>query len=368
MTILITRLHTWLLGLGILSVLLAASPTVSADCFVDDEYEEALKQTEDEWNAVRATMQQSSTKFKEFAEKYQEYEDFFFSAENEAIFMEACKLLGVDPKDRRRASSAVRQIRDMCNQIDAAGLKTKIGSLTETLDKADGYMGEAQNAYEFAKKFDPANAKENPTYGLRLIGTMLTESADKLNKIPLVGEILGKWVGAYGEMTGDFANALDRLSNKIKQFRQGSLCAQLGLNAQAQHAFDQAAAAGGAVYDGEPCVTFFRTTTLPRMRGHAYQGGSCYYLFDPVGCRGYFAHTGNTEKVYHWHELLIDRVALQPDWLASRANSLKPEIEVRAREHYRLLAGLQARTNDGWVIIEALGDQYKQTVFDYGAA
>ncbi|MBU0985126.1 MAG: hypothetical protein KKA42_14725, partial [candidate division Zixibacteria bacterium] len=341
-----------LLALMLLTVLFAPVAAL-ADCFADEEYEEALKATEDEWKAVTQTMDEASAKFKEFREKYQEYEDMFFSQDMERSIMLASELFGFDPKDEVTARRYLKDIREGFNSIDRAGLKSKLDFASDALGKAGGYAKEMQNAFDFAKKYDPANAKENPTYGLRLIGTTLTESAGKLKAIPLVGDILGRWVEAYGEVAADFANALDRMDKKIKSFRQENLCGQLGHNVDAQQAFENAAAASNA-YDGQPCASFFPSGALPRMRGGAYEGNGVYFLYSPVGCRGYFSQVGATDKVYGWHKLLINTRALDPDWLANRANSLQPAVESRAREYYRLFDGWYNKSHKGWVIIEAI--------------
>ncbi len=338
---------------------------VQADCFEDEEYEEALKATEDEWKATRETMQQASAKFKEFKGKYQEYEDLFFNQGWEKGIKKASEIFGFDPSDEQLAKQYINDIREMFNSIDRAGLKTKLESLANGLETADKVAGEVDNAFQFAKKYDPAHAKDNPTYGLRLIGTTLTESAEKLNEIPLVGQILGKWVAAYGEVAGDFANALDRLSKKIKDFRQGSLCAQFGTNTDARQAFDDAAKTSSA-YDGETCLTFFPTGAFRRMRGLAFEGGTTYFLFDPRGCRGYFSPKAATNKVYDWHALLLEPKALDPDWLADRATSLKSDVESRARRYYTMFSGWYSKSDKGWVIIEAIGSPWSGHVDFYG--
>ncbi len=353
----------WLIVLLLLALALSASPTY-AGCFEDDEYAEALKQTEDEWNAVQETMKQSSEKFKEFREKYQEYEDNIFSQDWEKGIRFVTRLFDLDPKDEALAKQKLKEVREGFNKLDAAGIKTKLDYVTDKLDRAVGISTEITNAYEFAKKFDPANAKDNPTYGLRMIGTILSESAGKVKSIPLVGQILGPWVEAYAEVAGDFANALDRLGKKIKDFRQDSLCAQLGTGTDAMAAFESAGKAS-SVWDGETCLTYFGTGAFKRMKGMAWEGNKTYFLFNPVGCLGYFSLKGNTDKVYRWHELLIKRRALEPDWLAGRANSLKPELEKTAIECYQKFASWDSRSHKGWIIIDKLGGSYADTVRTY---
>ncbi len=324
-----------------------------ASCPIDKEYKEALQQTEDEFNAFRETLQQGSGKLEEFEGKYQEYEDIIFSQDMEKGIKLACEIFGCDPKDRATAKKYLSDMRETFNTLDKGGVKSKMKLAARRMKKADKVAGEVEGAYEFAKKFDPENAKENPTYGLRLIGDILTESADKMNKIPLVGRILGDWLKAYGEVAGDFANALDRLSAKIKVFRQGALCAQSGLLMEEQNAFRKAQQDGGA-YGGQDCLTYFAVDKFQRLRGSVFEGQGNYFLFDPETCRGYFSPIGNTDLVYDWHAMLVKPRRLTADWLSNRARSLNDQLIQEARSNASLIIGLGDQTNKGWVIIEAL--------------
>ncbi len=322
----------------------------------DDEFNEAVQQTEDQWKAVRQTMQQGKTKFDDFQKKYKEYHDAVFSDSPEKGIELAQRLFNLDKSKTAAAQDKVNQLREMFNEIDKAGLTEKLEAASGYLKKADKYAGEVENIWEFTKKFDPEHAKDNPTYGLRLIGSLLTESASKMEKIPLVGKILGQWIKAYGEVAVEFANALDRLGKKIDEFRGGSLCGQHGYRQDQQAAFKEAGGSG--------CLTYFATGIFPRLRGEVYEGNTDYFLFDPATKRGYFANKSNAGKVYRWHERLLERRALDPDWLASRANGLKAEAEAKAREYYRLFAGWKNKSDQGWIIIDKLG--LYQDAYFYG--
>lgn len=348
-----TRLSRLLLLLAVtaLSAMLFSPGVANADCFEDEEYAEALKQTEDQWQAVRTSMKEGKAELESFAKKYQEYEDIVFSQDMEKSIRLAKRVFKMEDATEQQIKQKLSQVRDQFNKMDAAGLKTKLASVIEKLRIADTIAFEVNNAYQFAKKFDPAHAKDNPTYGLKLIGNILTDGAKKMETVPLVGQILGPWMKAYGDATQAFVGALDRLTKKMKDFRQGSLCTHFGTNTDAMGAFEEAAT---GQYAGEDCLTYFPSSRFPRLRGMAYQGQDNYFLFSPVGCRGYFSPTGSTEKVYDWHSLLLEPRALDPDWLANRARSLKSDVEKRAREYYTLFSGLYNRSNNGWLIIEAL--------------
>ncbi len=314
-----------------------------------DDFHEAMEQTEEEWQAVRNTMQQSKAKFEEFGKKYQEYEDAVFSQNPEQGIALAKKLFKLSDDQTDAAKEKLSQLREMFNTMDKNGIKDKLKFAAEKLKFADEVAGKVENVWQFTKKFDPDNAKDNPTYGLRLIGDLLKDGAGKMEKIPLVGQILGPWIKAYGEVAGDFANALDRLGKKIEDFRQGSLCGQGGYKQ------DQQAAFKAESKKGEDCLTYFAVGAFPRMqRGEAYEGNGSYFLFDVDNRRGYFSPLGTTDKVYRWHELLLERRALDVDWLASRSNSLKPEVETRAREYYKAFSGWRFKSDPGWLIIEKL--------------
>ncbi len=335
-----------------LASLLIMSASSRADCFEDKEYQEALKQTEEQWEAFRKTMQEGASEFEGFVKKYQEYEDIVFSQDMEKSIRLVKRVFDLEDATEQQAKDMLRKVRDQFNQLDAGGIKTKLTGVTEKLKAADKIAGEMENAYQFAKKFDPAHAKDNPTYGLKLIGNILTDGAKKMETVPLVGQILGPWLNAYAQATEAFVGALDRLTKKMQEFRQGSLCTHFGTNTDAMGAFEQAASSSG--YSGEDCLTYFPTAKFPRLRGLAYEGQENYFLFSAVGCRGYFAPIGNTDKVYLWHSLLLQPRALDPDWLANRARSLSAEVEQRARRYYSLINGLHTRSDNGWLIVEAL--------------
>lgn len=334
--------------IGFLAILLSVLLPVTT-AVADDEYAEALKQTEEEFHAVRTTVQETKKEFDDFVTKYQEYEDAVFSQDPEKGIELARRLFKLDKNQTEAAKEKLGQLREMFNTLDKNGLKSKLKKASERLEFADKIMGDVDNVWQFSKKFDPAHAKDNPTYGLRLIGELLTEGADKMGKVPLVGQILGPWIKAYGEVAGDFANALDRLGKKIESFRGGSLCGQQGYKQDQQAAFEEENPGG------EDCLTYFAYGGFPRLRGEAYEGNKKYFLFDPSNDRGYFCPTGTTDKVYKWHGLLLEMRALDCDWLASRSNSLKPEVEKRAREYYRLFSGWRFKSGEGWQLIEALG-------------
>ncbi len=336
--------------------LFLATPLVSV--LAQSEYDEAIQQTEDQWEAVRNTMKQSKEKVDEFKKIYKEYHDAIFGGSPEEGIEFARKLFKLDKGQTDLAKKKVESLKEMFRTLDKNGLMDKLQSASDKLDFANSVAGEVQNIWEFTKKFDPANAKDNPTYGLRLIGTFLTEGASKMEKIPLVGQILGKWIGAYGEIAGDFAHALDKLGKKIEESRGGSLCGQLGYKTDLQKAFVAASKAN------EDCLTFFPTGIFPHMKGETYEGNNSYFLFDPSSNRGYFVSPSDADKVYKWHGKLIDGKALYPDWLASRANSLKPAVEQKARKWYTFFSGWANKTSSGWRIIEKLN--LYQDAYTYG--
>ncbi len=326
----------------IIWILFVIVSSVSAD----DDFQEALRQTEDEWKAVRETMKESKGKFDEFRKKYKKYHDAVFSDTPEEGIELARRLFNLDKSQTDAATAKVNQLREMFNELDKAGLTEKLEAASGYLDKANKYAGEVENLWEFTKKFDPEHAKDNPTYGLRLIGDLLKESAGKMEKIPLVGQILGPWIKAYAEVAGDYAKALDKLGKKIDAFRGGSLCAQSGYRQDQQAAFR---AAGGS-----NCLTYFASGVFPRMSGETYEGNSDYFLYDQATSRGYIV-SKMAETVYRWHELLLERISLNPAWLASRANSLKQGIVTEARGYYELFSGWKSKSDEGWIIVDKLG-------------
>jgi len=320
-----------------------------------DEFQEAIQQTEDEWQAVRATLKEGQESLADLQMKYEEYRAAAFSDSPEKGLELARILFKLDKNDTRAAEAKVQAMRDMFRELDRSGLTDKLETASQYLEKANGYAGEVEGIWEFTKKFNPDHAKDNPTYGLRLIGTLLTESADKMESIPLVGQILGKWIKAYGEVAGDFANALDRLSKKIDDFRGGSLCGQSGRRQGQQAAFK---AAGGT-----NCLTHFATGIFPHLRGEAYEGESDYFFYDPATERGYIT-SKQADLVYQWHCRLLEPRALYPDWLAGRANSLRPELINQASAACALFQGWADKSGADWLVVEKLG--LYQDAYFYG--
>ena len=338
-----------------LIILIICSCLWHAPADATDEFKEAARQTEDEWKAVQGSLKDGKKSLDDLRKKYDEYRAAAFSDAPEQGLELARKLFHLDKNDTQAAEAKVEQMRDMFRELDSAGITDKLGAASEYLDKANGYAGEVESIWEFTKKFDPDHAKDNPTYGLRLIGSVLTESAEKLEGIPLVGQILGPWVKAYGEVAGDFANSLDRLAKKIDDFRGGSLCGQLGRRQGQQEAF----AATGAT----DCLTYFASGIFPRLEGETYEGNVKYFLYDPVSEKGYLA-SKEAEIVYRWHERLLEKRILDPDWLAARANTLKPEFKSQAREAYELFDGWANKTDPSWLLIDKLG--LYQDAYFYG--
>ena len=332
--------------LGICSLLLILVGATTA--LSGSEYQEAMQQTEDEWHAMRQTMQQSKEAFDTFLEKYQEYKDAVFGPNLDLGIELARKIFKLDKSQVTAAKGKRDALRAMFDGLDESGLRKKLEKTADALKFADGVAGEVSNVWEFSKKFDPENAKDNPTYGLRLMGDLLKDGAEKLKKIPIIGQSLGKLVSAYAAAAGDYANALDRLDKKIAAARGGSLCGQLGKNTDQQKAFFAAA------QNGEDCQSHLAVGDFPRLQGEAYEGDSFYFLYSPQSETGYFSPVGATIKVYNWHALLLEKKALYADWLASRSNSITVEVEERAREYYTLFSGWEDQTGPGRLIIERL--------------
>ena len=186
-------------GMSLLATFIFAPSTdkVWAGCFDDEEYAEAVKQTEDQWQAVRQTMQDSVAKYDEFLTNYEKYRNIIFSQDMEKSIIMVKRVFGLSKATEKEAKDMVWKLRDQFNRLDKAGLKSKLKGAIGNLKKADKIAGEMENAYQFAKKFDPRNAKDNPTYGLKLIGDTLAEGAKKVETVPLVGQVLGPWFRAY---------------------------------------------------------------------------------------------------------------------------------------------------------------------------
>jgi len=333
--------------------LFLGSTNLWADCPIDEEYKEAMKQTEDEWKAFRETLQQGSAKLEELESKYKEYKEIAFAGDTERAVNLAIDLFKLD---RKNAKAQLQKVREMFNSLDKAGLADKLSTVAEKLKVADSYAGEVDNVWQFAKKFDPSNAKNNPTYGLRLIGDILKESGEKFEKVPVVGETLGKYVRMLGDAAVDYAGALDRVSKTIREnARQGALCAQHGLFQEEQAAFFKAVKSDPH-YTGAPCSQYFPSMNFPSLQGATFHEGSgTYYFFSPKTCRGYFAPVSNTDKIYRWWKLLKKKFALYPDWLASRANSLNSDNEQRAELIFSKFEGWTSQIDPEWVMIDKLG-------------
>ncbi|MBD3258961.1 hypothetical protein GF377_11045, partial [candidate division GN15 bacterium] len=265
-----------LLSGGLTCLLLVLSIMAAGAVQADDEFQEALQQTEEEWQAVRQTLQQGKTRMTELKKQYQQYEQAVFSSAPEEGIALAKKLFNLGPSEEAKAKEKLGQLREMFNKLNKSGLKEKLQAAAGRLAYADSIAGDIDNAWQFAKKFNPEHAKNNPTYGLRLIGDLLTDGAAKMKTIPLVGRILGDWLQAYGEVSKDFANALDRLGKKIEEFRGGALCGQHGYKQGEQAAFE-AAQKQNSKYAGEDCLTCFPYGEFTRLRGSAYECNT--YLF-----------------------------------------------------------------------------------------
>ncbi|MCK9995204.1 MAG: hypothetical protein KAH56_02870, partial [Candidatus Krumholzibacteria bacterium] len=194
----------FIIALIICSLFVRALPAVAGD-----EYREAVRQTEEEWQAVRKTLEEGKTALDDLQKNYKEYHDAVFSDAPEKGLELARILFKLDKSATGAAEAKVQAMRNMFTEMDNAGITDKLGAASQYLDTANNFAGEVENLWQFTRKFDPDHAKDNPTYGLRLIGSLLSESASKMEAIPLVGQVLGKWVKAYGEVAEDFANALD---------------------------------------------------------------------------------------------------------------------------------------------------------------
>ena len=313
--------------------------------YEDEERNEAYRQTRDEWDAFVGTMRDGRERLEEYLERYDEYEQFVYDQENRRDYARIAEFLGVD---ERVAKQKWDEVREYFNTLRSAGIREKLQGAMGLLERGTNVADEVTNAWEFAEKFDPERGRENPTYGLRLIGDILTEGASKIEKVPLVGPILGRWVRAYGEAAGDYANALDRVSKAIKEnTRQGALCGQGGVLVDQQAAFESAASGRFA---GQDCATYFLTPAFPRLRCQVFIGGSYYFFFHPPSGKGFFSVTGATEKVYDWHTLLLTPRALDPEWLSSRANSLTAKVESGAREKHGRISRIYEKFDSSWII------------------
>ena len=315
----------------------------------DSDQQEAIQQTEDQWKAMRQTLQQSKGKFDKFHKTYQEYKEAAFNIDAEKQIDFVRKTFKLNRNETQKIKEKLIAVRDMFDELDRNGLQAKLEKVSKALKYADGVAGQVDNAWDFAKKFNPENAKDDPTYGLRLIGDLLKEGAGKLEKIPIIGQMMGKMISAYAAAASDYANALMRLDKKIEKVRGGSLCGQRGRKRKQQNAFAVAA------QNNEDCQTYLQVKTFRRLRGEAFEGDKSYFLYSTQSERGYFAPVGATTQVYQWHTRLLERRALSADWLANRARSLTAKVESRARQYYRSFSGWGKKSDPGWLLIERLG-------------
>jgi len=315
----------------------------------NSDQQEAIQQTEDEWQAVRQTMQQSKVKFDAFYENYQDFKEAAFNIDAEIQIEQVRKAFKLDKKQTKKLKNKLATLRDMYDELDRNGLQAKLEDTSKALEFADSVAGKVDDVWQFTKKFNPENAEDNPTYGLRLIGDLLKEGAEKMKEIPIVGEVLGSLVSAYAEAAGDYANALDRLDKKIENFRGGSICGQIGKKVKQKKAF------AAASLNDEDCQTYLAADPFPHLIGEVYEGNGSYFLYSPSTERGYFSPIGATVKIYQWSELLLRHRTLEPDWLSSRARSISPKVESRARDYYSSFSGWESKMDPGSLLIEKLG-------------
>jgi len=340
------RLALFLTLSALAPALPAAAPSLLGGTAAASEYDEAVQRTKEEWQAFRSTLTQSKAKLEEVSEQYGKLRD---AVESDNLNLALEILKKIDPKAGERADLGLAQLKGMIAKLDESGFTDKLGKASELLGMADDTAGKVQDAWEFAEKFDPSHAQDNPTYGLRLIGDILKEGSDKLKKVPLAGEILARWVQVYADASLDYANALDRISKNIRQnTRQFSLCADFGHFQAAQAAF--AALGGGS------CAAYFEVKTFVRLRPSlVFEGHDQYFLWDPENEKGYLLPAGAMRDVYKWHSLLPNKGRLYPNWLASRVNSLDYEDVARGRKYHRLIVDLHLKTDPAWVMMDALG-------------
>jgi protocatechuate 3,4-dioxygenase beta subunit len=322
----------------------------SAQC-AQEEWDEAYQQTKDEWEAVVKTMKETKTKLEEYRKTYQEWEDFFYDQTKRRDAAAIAQVLGIS--EEKATKEAWDQVQGYFNNLNTAGVQGKLDTTIETLGKGMAVADGVTNAWDFAEKFNPQKAKDNPTYGLRLIGDLLSDKLSDIKRIPVVGPSLVVWVNVYIDATKDYADALDRLSRKIQEnARQGALCGQSGIWLEQQAEFRKVAT---GLYSGEDCLSYFLAAAFPRLRSQVFIGQNHYFIYHTPMCRGYFGVKGNTEKVYAWHGLLLAPRALHPDWLCSRSNSLTPSIESDARRTFGRMNAVFKKTDPSWIIAARIG-------------
>ncbi|MCK4656430.1 MAG: hypothetical protein KAT85_05340, partial [candidate division Zixibacteria bacterium] len=105
----------------------------------DDEFNEAVQQTEEQWKAVRTTLQEGKGKFDDFQKKFKEYHDAVFGDSPEKGIELAQKLFNLDKSQTKMAQDKVDQLREMFNEVDKAGLTEKLEAASGYLEKADKY-------------------------------------------------------------------------------------------------------------------------------------------------------------------------------------------------------------------------------------
>ncbi|MBD3336256.1 MAG: hypothetical protein GF355_12135 [Candidatus Eisenbacteria bacterium] len=331
---------------GILSVALPALPA-AAD--YRTEAEEAMEQTRDEWNAVKQSMTDGKAKLKEFLAKYEEYDEIIWDQTNRRDLKKLADTFGWG----ENATQLFDKTQGVFNELHKAGFKDKLERSIAMLEQAEGYAKEVDNIWEWSEKWDPNKAHDNPTYGLRRIADILDEGAGKLEALPLVGGILGRWVRLYADTAKNTAAALDRLDKQIQEnVRQHNLCGQHGHYQDEQAAFHEAAS---GKYAGQACSEFFLTSAMGRLRSRVFAGDGVYYIYDPGPGKGFFAPIGWASRVYRWWDLLLERPTLDAAWLASYASNLSQADLTKAAEVCGRLRGLYIRTDEAWIIAEELG-------------
>ncbi len=337
---------TLVLALALATVL--SVPPARADYRA--EAEEAMEQTRDEWNAVKQTMTDGKAKLKEFLEKYQEYDEFIWDQTNRRDLKKMADMFGWG----ENATEMFDRTQGVFNELHKAGFKDKLERAMAMLDQAEGYAKEVDNIWEWAEKWDPSKAHDNPTYGLRRIADILDEGAGKLEALPLVGDILGRWVRLYADTAKNTAAALERLDKRIQEnVRQHNLCGQHGHYQDEQAAFHTAQRGGR--YAGLACSEFFLTSAMGRLRSRIFAGDGVYFIYDPGPGLGYFVPISWASKVYRWWDLLIDKPALDAAWLAGYANGLDDGDVRAAGEVCTRLRGLYIQTDQAWVLVDELG-------------
>jgi len=326
----------------------ALAPMAQAGCDSNmEDFEEAIKQTEDEWNAVRQSMSQGADKLKEIKKKYEEYRDAINSKSPEEGIEWAKIIFKLNPDQTDAARNKLNQLRGKIAELDGAGFTDKLGGAIDKLGFAGDVAENVSNVWEFTKTFNPSAAKNNPTHGLRTIGKLITTGTTWIKKVPIVGESLGSLFEAYAGACTDYANALDRLSKKIADARGGSLCGQSGSQTDEQKAFEEAST-------GQACQSFLISGAMPRLHAKLYHAQSEYFVFDPRDCKGCIIAVGIGNKIYTWQGLLLNRKALFGDYMCLEARKYKPETERLGKEYFVMFKGWAEKSTDDWLIIQKL--------------